>query len=310
MNLPPVRYVDVTDNIVMMEPLNEGLPNEGNMTCLSIDKDLIFIDATGIKALAAKFRADMEAQFKKKASYLFLTHFHQDHVFGLGAFEDITTIGTQTGLDEFRKDLKGEYTKDHREKQVEEWKNEIKEQGRKPTKEWEGWAENYKNAELFSPKIGVKNKLTTGNSDQQLTFEAVGGHSECSAYLYYEPDQILFTGDNLNAEHAKRSPCFFAGVIMELEKGESLKILRKFEEMAVKKVVPGHGPVLDPSYVKETRDYFTKLITKLQAFKAEGVPTEDAINHPELPPFYEKEKPKYLDQILTMWYDGSLPSPD
>ncbi|MFX0065496.1 MAG: MBL fold metallo-hydrolase [Candidatus Hermodarchaeota archaeon] len=310
MNLPPVKYIEVTDNIVMMEPLNEGFPSEGNMICLNMSDDLIFIDATGIQALSTKFRADMETKFAKKASYLFLTHFHPDHIFGIKTFDDVPIIGSQIGLDKFREDLKGDYSQNHRSAEIKKYRAEAKEQGQSLSDAWQGWAENYKNTELILPKIGVKEKLTINNGAQRLTFQVIGGHSECSAYLYYEPDQILFTGDNLNSDHAKRSPCFIAGLLQGFEKELSFQILKQFEEMAVKKVVPGHGSVLNPDYIKETREYFTELFAKLQAMRVEGISAEDALKHPELPPFYEKEKPTYWERILTMWYDGTFPSPD
>jgi len=138
----------------------------------------------------------METKFEKKASYLFLTHFHPDHIFGIKTFDEVPIIGSQTGLDKFQEDLKGDYSQKHRSAEIEKYRAEAKEQGQSLSDAWQGWAENYKNAELILPKFGVKKELTINNGSQRLDFQVVGGHSECSAFLFYEPDQILLYRDD------------------------------------------------------------------------------------------------------------------
>jgi hypothetical protein len=62
---------------------------------------------------------------------------------------------------------------------------------------------------------------------------------------------------------------------------------------------------VDKAYVTEVRVYFEKLVATLRRLKSEGVPLQEAVNHPDLPAGYwpnELEKPGWFDPAVAQLY--------
>ncbi len=293
-----IQHIQVTRNIVVHRKTGTGI-NEGNIVCLNNDLGLIFVDAGRVTQDAKKFRAEMEKKYKKKAEYLILTHNHGDHTFGAEAFKDLPIISSQKAYDDYYElEKEGKLSKEYRQGFI----NVMKEKAAKGEFELsESWhkdfATNYLAATLYPPTLAISDEMKLGSPEQQILFKVIGGHSDCSAYLYYLPEDILIAGDNFNCDHAQNSGCMLAGM-----NDKGIAILKLFEDLNPKKVIPGHGPVVEKDYIRTSRVYFSEMFAKLKELKEKGVSLGEASKHPGLPNFFEDKKHRQWDHIMSSWY--------
>jgi hypothetical protein len=84
-----------------------------------------------------------------------------------------------------------------------------------------------------------------------------------------------------------------------------IETLKKWEDMDLQKVCPGHGRVVDEAYLTATRTYFEELVTILKKLKSNGASVREAVVHPDLPEGYwpkDLEKPAWFDPSVAGLY--------
>ncbi len=140
-----------------------------------------------------------------------------------------------------------------------------------------------KGAAKIKPAIKVAERLVIGSKGNEVLFHVTGGHSPDSAYIYYPLDQVLCAGDNLLTCYAQ---VFTNGKIV-------LDIYRYWESLDVKRIIPGHGFVVDKNYLTNVRKYFEELITTLKKFKSQGLTVSKVLKHSDLPEYCYKNHPKW-----------------
>lgn len=293
-----IEQITVNENVIVQRKTGSGV-NDGNIVCINMKKGLVFVDAGRIAKEAQDFREKMEKKFNKKTLLAILTHSHNDHYFGIAAFNDVPILASKLFYEQyFEQKEKGQLSKEYRQKHVEYIKEGAKQGKYTLDESWHNdWSINFVKAELYPISIGISDEFVIGDKEQQLVFKVIGGHTEESAYLRYLPENILITGDNFNCMHAKNSGCMLAGI-----NWNALEILKQFEEMNPTKVIPGHGPIVEKDYISKSREYFSSTLNKLKEFKEKGILEEEAIKSPELPEFFEEEKHKMHDFILSNWF--------
>ncbi len=293
-----IQHIEVTENIVVHRKTGTGI-NEGNIICINNDMGLIFVDAGRVAQDAKKFREEMEKKYNKKAKYLILTHNHGDHTFGAEAFKDLPIISSQKAFDEhYELEKEGKLSKEYRQGFINVMKEKAANGEFELSESWHNdFATNYLAAKLYPPTLAISDEMKLGSPEQQILFKVIGGHTECSAFLYYIPEDILIAGDNFNCEHAQNSGCMLAGM-----NDKGITILKMFEDLNPKKVIPGHGPVVEKDSIKTSREYFSTMFEKLKELKDNGVSLEEASKHPSLPEFFEEEKHRQWNLIMSSWY--------
>ena len=98
-----MNYEIVSNSVIL---LHNDKQYGSNITCVSLDDGLVFIDCGMFIERAAKFRKDMEDKFKKKTLALVLSHSHVDHFFGMAAFEDVPIIASYSSEANYARQLK------------------------------------------------------------------------------------------------------------------------------------------------------------------------------------------------------------
>ncbi len=279
--------------------------NEGNISCIAMDWGLIFIDAGGRTDKAKDFRTTMEEKFQKQAKLLILTHTDGDHTQGMDAFKDLIVIVSEPGMQKAREEEKGGgFDKANRQKLIANIIVKGEERNLPVSDEWKNdFAPRFIEAKLFVPHISFKDQLVLSDSTQTLTLSLIQGHTPCSILIEYEqhgenPTHIMFTGDNLNAEHADNSGCMLARALTSLDQ------IKHLMEADTDTFIPGHGPVVDKKYVKEAYAYLMEMKSCLKRLKDQGVTMEEAIKHPSLPSFYEEKTPDFMPKVLHSWYEN------
>ena len=273
--------------VIIHEDATDNWPHS-NVGIIVGDKEVMVIDAD---YLPSRARADIALIRKltlKPVKYLVYTHWHFDHNNGAIAYVDsfpnikiisekesqkyvelnavwwskmVTAAGSgqRTAL----KTLEEELAKDtdtsgrkfsdeerrKREKIIAQRKNELDELSSlkvvKPNTVFDGEMELY----LGKRKIVLKD-WGKANSPHDVT-------------IYLPDDQILFTGDIV-----VQSPLPYTGASWPVP---WVKVLKQIENMPVKKIVLGHGPIQnDLSYVKQVRSFFEDAMTRVEELIREG----------------------------------------
>ncbi|MHA1611403.1 MAG: MBL fold metallo-hydrolase, partial [Promethearchaeota archaeon] len=279
--------------------------NEGNISCIAMDWGLIFIDAGGRTDKAKDFRMKMEEKFKKPSRMMILTHTDGDHTQGMEAFEDLVIIVSEPGMQKALEEEKtGAFKIENRQKLIANIMSRAEEKNSPVSEEWKNdFAPRFIQSKLFVPHFSFKSQLSIRDNTQTLTLSLIQGHTPCSILIDYEthdddPKHILFTGDNLNAEHADNSGCMLSRAM------DSLEQIKYVIEVDTDTYVPGHGPVVNKNYAKQAYEYFVEMKSSLKQLKDQEVNVEEAIKHPSLPPFYEDKTPDFMPIVLKLWYEN------
>ncbi len=286
-------YVDVTENVVTTtgsSTSEQVAPwQTTRMTCIALPDQLVFVDCGVIPQIASRFRSDMEERFGRNTSHLLLTHTHWDHIFAMEAFEDVTVITSKVGIQYLQRNLQGMLS---REKRVQIAKTRFAD--RKEI------AECYKNANLFLPHIGVKEKLAIGPEEREIIFRVIGGHSKDSASIYLPAEKVLCTGDNLLTCYAQ----------LPGNPTETFEIFDYWETLDIDNVVPGHGDVVGKKFIAKVRTFFEELIAALENLKSQELSEKEVVNHPNLPSYFGEELPSWIEggKYHTQWLELNIKS--
>jgi glyoxylase-like metal-dependent hydrolase (beta-lactamase superfamily II) len=114
-------YTDITKNVVITTGSTDSTApiQTVTITCIALPDELIFVDCGVFPKIASQFRSDMEKRFQRNTSHLLLTHTHWDHIFAMEAFEDVTVVTSKVGIQYLKRNLKGAFSKEKREKMAE-----------------------------------------------------------------------------------------------------------------------------------------------------------------------------------------------
>ncbi len=271
------KYIEIKKSIVMFEP-----EHDSNLICIELYEGLIFVDAGTRDDAALKFRMDMEKKFNKKTMALFLTHYHSDHYCGMSAFKDVEIIAAKKGYNEFIDALNSYLTKENRVKSITNDINSFKARNQEIPPRYKIVFEYYPKVELFAPTKIVEDKLIFGKKSRKIIFKVVGGHTNCSSYIYAPFAKTLIIGDNLATDPARVGGCFFGGI-----SEKTIEALKSTENFDVETVIPGHGPITDMKYLITARKYFENLLGLYNVLIREGKTAKEAIIDPRMPEFYD-----------------------
>lgn len=292
-----MRLQNVTDNIVVMQAPKEyeieenTAPTTANITCIALPDGLIFVDTGVYVGVLKEFRAKMEEKFNRKTTHLLLTHDDWDHIFAMEVFKDVTIVATEPAIEDLEYNLtKGYMNPEGRAKWAAGYKNNES-------------AQNLiKNAELFLPDTLVKDEMRIGPEGSELLFKLVGGHNDGSAIIYLESEKILIAGDNL-------LECYPP---LQHEFDNPIALLKDLETYAIKYIIPGHGKVVDKSYLIEVRKYYEQLEIFLKDSIDKKISLDKVKKHPDLPKYFAQGSPdwslgsrknaNWLDNLIDGFY--------
>lgn len=268
-----------------------------NITCIELDDSIIFVDSGSRDDIAKNFREEMERRFQKKTSHLILTHYHWDHFGGMSSFRDVEIIGAKSGFKEFEQSLNGELTKERRIAAVIQNKENVKKGIWEETERTKIFYEYYPKMEIFLPSK-TKDNLKISSGKNEVIFNVIGGHTKCSAYIYIPFEKILIVGDNLASDTSQLGQCYFRSL-----NKETIGILEELEKLDFDVVIPGHGPIVDSSYVTRSKEYLSELFFTLEKIARNEVkPSELKKDHPDLPIYFDGQFPDYWNIVLKRLY--------
>ncbi len=291
-NIMSSQIIDMGKSVVMCTR-----EHNTNLICIEMDDGLVFVDSGRQDDVAIEFRKQMEKRFSKKATHLLLTHYHHDHISGMSAFKDIEIIASKTGHKKYLDDLKGPLTKESRLAQIERWKEMAVEHNWEPSASRDLLWKYHGKVDLLPPTIAT-DEFEIGTGKQKIIFKRIGGHSECSAYIYLPHEEMVLIGDNFVGDPSRVGGCFFQGLRENI-----IGIYDEIIKLKPKMIVPGHGPASDLAYLIKSRDYYKVFFKALGEIFDKGIKVSDISTYDGLPEFFD-EKPDYWDvSVLPRLYN-------
>ncbi|MGQ9781336.1 MAG: MBL fold metallo-hydrolase [Nitrososphaeria archaeon] len=155
----------------------------GNVGIIELEDAVVAVDFQ-YPVTGAEFRRSISDVADKPVTHLLLTHYHQDHVFGIQAFRDCKIVGHSLLKKMMEENIKTVWSKDN-------LPNLVK--GRPDI------APLLVGLEIVLPNITFEDNFKVEDIDMIHT----GGHTACSSIVYVPEDRVLFAGDLL---FAKRFP--------------------------------------------------------------------------------------------------------
>jgi glyoxylase-like metal-dependent hydrolase (beta-lactamase superfamily II) len=183
----------------------------------------------------------------------------------MGAFADVEVVAAASSRPLFEHQLAIEWN----EESIEGYTNIFP-----------AFAEAKKSARPFPPTTWVETQQVFGSPASQVVFANTGGHTTGSSYVYVPSEKVLITGDLVQVD---KYP-YFGDQSTDIQVW--IDTLKKWYAMNPTRVCPGHGRVVDRSYLKLEWEWFEDLVAALSTLKEDGVSMEDAVIHPSLPANY------------------------
>ncbi len=118
------------------------------------------------------------------------------------------------------------------------------------------------------PSIGFGDRLRYEDLVAAVDLIHTPGHTEDSIICYVEQAEVLLGGDTVEWPFPS----------LALRDGEEvyLKTLRQLSQLAVRLVVPAHGPVMGKEIIDANERYIEELYSKVRALKRSGVDRGEA----------------------------------
>jgi glyoxylase-like metal-dependent hydrolase (beta-lactamase superfamily II) len=280
-----LEYIDVVPDKIVTTSLFPHETNQilrsfesANMSCIALEDELIFVDCGAIVDNARKFRADMEDRFGLPTTHLLLTHEHWHAAWGMQAFEDVNIVISRDGLSYIRTNLKKDGYANLKEAVLREMPDD------------EQLRDNIQRTSLIIPHIGVPREkpFILGPQTDQVIFRSdIIAHSGTSAIIHAPSAKVLFTGGTLVSYGAQQIRITWID-----------RVYRELEKLEFDKIIPGHGPVVDKSYIAPIREYYEKLVAQLWEFKQEGLTEKQVTKRFD-------ELPEYPGKRQKSWIEGS-----
>ncbi|MFX1529438.1 MAG: MBL fold metallo-hydrolase [Promethearchaeota archaeon] len=248
-----------------------------NAGAIILNNFILVIDTLIYPRQAKEFRKKLEKKYNLPVKYLFITHSHSDHYFGVRAFKDVEIFGSNILIDALKRKKEKFWTK----QAFNGWKESEPE-----------FSEIIDEIEIIIPKWGFDTQWVLKNDDLKVEFYISGGHTECSSYAYFPSENILFSGDLVASG-------YWPFISDPTESFEGW--INSFEHMLTLKgdtVIPGHGYIVGKKYISEQLSFMKNLKKAVLKNISEGKRIEE-ITIPEYPfvPAEDWQIPKALEYL-------------
>lgn len=238
---------EISQNVLAITGLYHSAEGEFSVNAgiIFTSRSVIFIDS-GMTISSGEFlwRTAKERMIGNEDTYLMLTHRHSDHVFGMRIFkENGTKIIAHKIVSMVFKNFTGEQYKQfliERQKWTKEKGDRI-----------------FGDVVLYEPDQIIDQDLIMKIDGDEIHLLCTPGHTPDSISVYHPKSKTLFTGDTLY----EGSPLTtrFGG---PNEWKTWISQLKRFKQLDIKTIVPGHGNLCSKNEVDRNIAYLLNEIKK------------------------------------------------
>lgn len=248
-----------------------------NAGAIILKNYILVIDTLIYPRQAKEFRDKLEAGYNLPVKYLFITHCHSDHFFGVASFKDVEIFGSNKLIEILKKKKEENWTK----QAFDEWKRSEPE-----------LKDIIDEIEIIIPKWGFDSQWVLNDNGLKVEFFLSGGHTGGSSYAYFPHESILFTGDLIASG-------FWPFISDPSESFEGwIKSFKHMLSLKIKIVIPGHGWLIDKKYISEQLSFMKNLKKAVLNTIAKGKGPKEVII-PDYPfePAEDWQIPKALEYL-------------
>ena len=256
-----------------------------NAGAIVLPEFIFVVDPLYIPSHAQEFRKSL-SRFNVPVKYIFLTHYHGDHIFGLNAFKDISSIAHKNIIKNLARRMNSDWSRDSLDRHAKEDPAE------------DGWMAD---ADVLVPEITFDKKMYIYNkynfqtaNDLSIKIFHTGGHTDCSGFVYFPHDKVIFAGDLLFTHQ------FPYGGDATCNPDEWIDALKLLLSLDVEYYIPGHGNAVDREEVKKQLVFFHALKEAVLT----GIKKNKSASEIKCPDYYEFNQ-KYASlkaKSIEHWY--------
>ncbi|MHA2364394.1 MAG: MBL fold metallo-hydrolase [Candidatus Hodarchaeales archaeon] len=142
------------------------------------------------------------------------------------------------------------------------------------------------------PSVTFKDNHLVKEGDFKVEIIHTGGHTAGSSYIYFPYEKVVFAGDLIFEGYM-----IFAGYGSNPEAW--IDALENFKRLKLDKIVPGHGPILEP---RKDLDKHLTLLYSLREVISEAAKQNKDPKKLKTPDFVFALSDRIPDSELTKWF--------
>ncbi len=250
---------EIADGVFLLRGLDEHLSvknggNIANITFMTTGEGVMLFDTGPSRIYGEELKVAIASVTDEPVARVFVSHAHPDHYLGSQVFEDLPIESLPVVRDVIA-DI-GDLFTDNMYRLVDVWMRGTR--------------------TVVPTKVISASREKMGRRD--LEFMALAGHSQGDLAIYDHGEQLLLAADLVFMDRAPTTP----HADLDVWRGS----LDRLQDLPLKVVVPGHGPVTkDTSAIEQTRSYLDWLETALRDAAERGLSEAEAIDLPIDPQF-------------------------
>lgn len=274
------KPIIITKNVIMTDPKEHY--RLGNIVAIALQNFVVLLDSSTYPIHALSFKNYVENKFELPIRYIFLSHHHSDHSFGLSG---LTTQETRVITHEnFTPNLRNFFykyisKKDNMEEGLKEMIDQSPENERTLIKD----------IQVPKPSITFSKKFTIIDNKSEISFKCTGGHCSDSSYAYFQDEKLVYSGDEV---------FFYDYPYVSDNSSNPENVINCIEELLEKEIhilIPAHGKaIIGEENVKFELKRFLKFFKTLKEIIIEKIQLKLNFEDIEFA-FRESEEKKLLN---------------
>ncbi|HEV3449532.1 MAG TPA: MBL fold metallo-hydrolase, partial [Gemmataceae bacterium] len=267
-DLPKMKFNDVKEvapgvffRYSAIGPEGSNVPFGGSNNIWVVFEDYVVVIDANFPKEAHDVIDAIKKTTDKPIRYVLDTHHHGDHAYGNAVFGEAgASIVAQANCARLLR-LKGP--------------EEFKLAGKPPT-----GRKDVAESTLKVPSLVFDDKLVLDDGKQRVEFLFLGhAHTPGDAFAYLPKQQLLCTGDAcVNGAYN------FMG---HSDSASWIRVMERAQQLDVKLVLPGHGPIAGKDLLEKQKRYFVELRQRVRKGIQDNKTTEDIIQSLNMPWYKE-----------------------